>query len=60
VPTDQEAILKWGRLQAIEDELIEAGFDEFIIATDAGSFIWRTLARARAEAGEEPPPTGYA
>jgi hypothetical protein len=24
------------RLQAIEDELLKAGYDEFIVATDAG------------------------
>jgi hypothetical protein len=58
---DQSAMLKIrDRLQAIEDELLEAGFDELIVATDSGSFIWRTVARARAEAGEEPPPAGYA
>jgi hypothetical protein len=48
------------RLQMIEDLLLEAGFDELIVATGSGSFIWRTVARARAEAGEEPPPAGYA
>jgi hypothetical protein len=26
------------RLQAIEDKLVAAGFDEFIVATDAGTF----------------------
>jgi hypothetical protein len=30
------------RLQAVEDELVEAGFDEFIVATGAGTFVWRT------------------
>jgi hypothetical protein len=56
---DQAAMLRIrDRLQAIEDELLEAGYDEFIVATDTGSFIWRTVARA--EAGEEPPPAGYA
>jgi hypothetical protein len=44
----------------IEHELREAGYDEFTVATDAGSFGWRTVARARAEAGENPPPAGYA
>jgi hypothetical protein len=58
---DQEALLGIrDRLQAIEDELIAASFDEFIVATDAGTFTWRTAARARTEAGQEPPPAGYA
>ena len=58
---DQAAMLKIrDRLQAMEDELIAAGSDELIVATDSGSFIWRTVARVRAEAGEEPPPAGYA
>jgi hypothetical protein len=58
---DQQAMLKIrDRLQEIEDELVEAGFDEFIVATDGGSFTWRTVARSRAETGEEPPPAGYA
>jgi hypothetical protein len=37
----QQAML---RLQAVEDELVKAGFDEFILATDAGTFTsarWR-------------------
>jgi hypothetical protein len=42
------------RLQAIEDELVAAGFDEFILATDAGTFTWRSIALVRAEEGEEP------
>jgi hypothetical protein len=54
---DQAAMLRLrDRLQAIEDELLEAGFDEFMVATDTGCFVWRTVARAHAEAGEEPPP----
>jgi hypothetical protein len=48
------------RLQAIEDELVAAGFDEFIVATDAGTFSWKTVERARVEHDEEPPPAGYA
>jgi hypothetical protein len=48
------------RLQAVEDELVEAGFDEFIVATGAGTFVWRTTAYARAEHGEEPSPAGHA
>ncbi len=58
---DHAAMLKIrARLQAVEDELIESGYDEFIVATDGGSFVWRTVARARAVHGEEPPPAGYA
>jgi hypothetical protein len=34
------------RLQAIEDELA-SGFDEFIVATDAGTFTWRSVALMR-------------
>lgn len=48
------------RLQTIEDELVAAGFDEFIVACDAGTFTWRTVTRAREEHGEEPLPAGYA
>lgn len=43
------------RLQAIEDELVATGLDEFMVACAAGTFTWRTVARARVEAGEEPP-----
>jgi hypothetical protein len=58
---DQHAMLKIrDRLQAIEDELVEAGFDEFIVATDRGTFTWRTIEFARTEAAEEPPPMGDA
>jgi hypothetical protein len=58
---DQHAMLKTrDRPQAIEDELVGAGFDEFMVACDAATFTWRTVERARAEGGEEPPPAGYA
>jgi len=58
---DQAAMLRIrDRLQAIEDELVAAGFNEFIVATDAGTFTWRTVERARAEHREEPPPAGHA
>lgn len=33
-------------LQEIEDALIGQSFDEYIVATDHGSFIWRTVERA--------------
>jgi hypothetical protein len=35
------------RLQAVEDELVASGFDEFIVATDAGTFTWRSVALMR-------------
>ena len=58
---DQQTMLRIReRLQAIEDGLVEAGFDEFIVATDAGTFTWRSVALVRTENGEEPPPAGYA
>lgn len=35
------------RLQAIEDELIEAGYNDFVVATDRGSFQWLAQKAAR-------------
>jgi hypothetical protein len=43
------------RLLAIEEELVDAGFDKFIFATDAGTSTWRNVALMPREAGEEPP-----
>ena len=58
---DQAAVLRTrDRLQAIEDELVAADLDEFIVACQFGTFRWRTVLRSRAEHGEEPPPAGYA
>jgi hypothetical protein len=58
---DQVGMLKIrDRLQAIENELVAANLDEFIVACDAGTFTWRTVLRSRAEHSEEPPPAGYA
>jgi hypothetical protein len=48
------------RLQAIEDELVAADMDELMVACGAGTWTWRTVAHARTEHGEEPPPAGYA
>ena len=57
---DQHAMLKIrDRLQSIEDELVAAELDEFMAACDAGTWTWRTVERARAEHGEEPPAAGY-
>jgi hypothetical protein len=39
-------------LQTVEDALIEAGFDDFMVVTERGSFHWMTVERAR-QAGEE-------
>jgi hypothetical protein len=41
------------RLQAVEDELIAADMDELIVACDAGTWTWRTVAHARTEHGED-------
>jgi hypothetical protein len=58
---DQRAMLEIrDRLQAIEGALVEAGLDEFIVATDRGTFTGRTIELARAEAAEEPLPMGDA
>jgi hypothetical protein len=58
---DQAATLKIrNRLQAIEDELIAAGLDEFIVAIDPATFTWKTVEPARVEHGKEPPPAVYA
>jgi hypothetical protein len=43
------------RLPAIEDELVDAGFDKFIVATDAGTSTGRNVALMPRQAGEEPP-----
>jgi hypothetical protein len=38
------------KLQAVEDELIEAGYEDFVVATDRGSFRWTLAPRpARTE-----------
>ena len=39
-------------LQTVEDALIEAGFDDFMVVTERGSFHWMTVERAR-QADEE-------
>ena len=47
------------QLQSIEHELVAANLGEFMVACDAGTFVWCTVKRAREEHGEEPPPAGY-
>ena len=34
-------------LQAVEDALVDAGFEDFVVVTDRGSFHWQTVERAR-------------
>jgi hypothetical protein len=46
-------------MQSIEHELVAANLGEFMVAYDAGTFVWRTVKRAREEHGEEPPAAGY-
>jgi hypothetical protein len=40
-------------LQSVEDALIDAGYDDFVLATERGTWHWRTVERARAEDGQE-------
>ena len=40
-------------LQAVEDALIDAGHDDFMVATERGSFHWMTVERARERAAED-------
>ena len=39
-------------LQAVEDVLVEAGYDDLAVTTDLGTFCWQTFAYTRAELGE--------
>jgi hypothetical protein len=34
-------------LQAVENTLIEAGYDDFMVSTERGLFRWQTTDRAR-------------
>jgi hypothetical protein len=36
-------------LQAVEDALVDARYDDLVIATERGIFHWQTIERARAE-----------
>jgi hypothetical protein len=40
-------------LQAVENALVDAGYDDFAVATERGTFRWQTVERARAEGGEQ-------
>ena len=40
-------------LQAVEDALMDAGYDDFVVATEHGTFRWQTVERARADAAEK-------
>jgi len=37
-------------LQSVEDALIDSGYDDFVVATERGTFRWQTVERARADA----------
>jgi hypothetical protein len=59
MPSDTEKIFFKGGLrireilQAIEDALIDGGYDHYVVATEHGTFQWETVDRARArEAGK--------
>jgi hypothetical protein len=36
-------------LQSVEDALMDAGYDDFMVATEHGTFRWQTVERARRE-----------
>jgi hypothetical protein len=40
-------------LQAVEDALVDAGYDDFMVATERGIFHWQTAAPAREEMDED-------
>jgi len=40
-------------LQSVEDALVDAGYDDFVVVTERGSFHWQTVERARAKAAEK-------
>ncbi|HLH10603.1 MAG TPA: hypothetical protein VKV77_01850 [Methylovirgula sp.] len=40
-------------LQAVEDALIELGFDNYVFATERGTFRWQTIERAITEASDQ-------
>jgi hypothetical protein len=55
--TDDREFARQGRgirdvLQSVEDALMDAGFDDFMVATEHGTFHWRTVERARADAAK--------
>ena len=39
-------------LQQVENALVDAGYADFVVATEHGSFHWQTAEHARAEAAE--------
>jgi len=40
-------------LQSVENALVDAGYDDFVVATERGSFRWQTVERARADAAKD-------
>ena len=43
-------------LQSVEDALLDAGYDDFVVVTEHGSFRWQTVERARADAAKDQEP----
>jgi hypothetical protein len=37
----------------VKDALIDAAYDEYMVVTERGSFLWMTVERARAREAEE-------
>ncbi|MBV9251073.1 MAG: hypothetical protein JO320_13900 [Alphaproteobacteria bacterium] len=53
-----EGFVKRGReiqevLQSAEDALVDAGFEDYIVATTHGTWHWQTVARARTAEAKE-------
>jgi hypothetical protein len=40
-------------LQAVEDALVRAGYSDYIVVTERGSFHWMTVERARERQAED-------
>jgi hypothetical protein len=43
-------------LQSVEDALIDAGYDDFVVARKRGTFRWRAVERAREDAAKDQEP----
>jgi hypothetical protein len=46
-------------LQAAENALMRAGYDDYMVVTEHGSFHWMTVERARQRQAEEEPHTQH-
>ena len=40
-------------LQAVEDALVDAGYDDFVVVTKQGSFRWQKVERAGEELAQD-------